>query len=99
MTIIKPRLIDIMRRAIETNIASAVVTINATDFPYQTFYTDVEGNRIRVYVYVDDREGVISNAKLVDSSGVELMGSPMSIVKGEDGHTIVFETNISLGVI
>lgn len=91
MTVIRPRLLELLRDTIVLAVVAAKVKIDGELRNYAIKYTDIVGDTIRLYVYIADVQGTITEAVLVDNVGAELAGDAIHVIKGDDGFTIVFE--------
>ncbi|MER2089504.1 MAG: hypothetical protein ABS920_07190 [Sporosarcina sp.] len=60
----------------------------------------IEGDTIKLYVYLDDGHGLLTEAKLVDEHDIELDKYMTHIEQGEDGIMVVYTLTVSLkGVV
>lgn len=78
----------------------AVVMIDGQQKEKAFHSKTIEGDTIKVYVYLDDGHGLLTEAKLVDEHDIELDKYTIHIEQGEDGIMVVFTLTVSLkGVV
>lgn len=98
MTVVRPRLLQLLRDTIVLAVVSAKVTINNEVRTYAIFRHEIIDEKVLLYIYIPDIDGEITEAVLVDNVGAELAGDTMYVKKGEEGFMIAFEFTLTLGV-
>lgn len=83
-------LFDLWIDFMKTTIQTAKVTIDGVVHDKSIFRTSVEGNTMKVYIYLDEEEGAVSKASLFDRQGREVDVEEMNIEKMKHGLMIVF---------
>lgn len=66
------------------------VKLNGEFVDYQIHESIIEGNLLRVLIYLRSEEGFVEEAQLLSSDNEVLAIKPMSIEKQDDGLVLVF---------
>lgn len=83
-------LFDLWIDFMKTTIQTAKVTIDGVVHDKSIFRTSVEGNTMKVYIYLDAEKGTVSKASLFDRQVREIDVEEMNIEKTDHGLMIVF---------
>lgn len=84
-----------------TNYASnmihkAVIEIAGVERDYEIMRSKIENGKIIKYVHVNEHEGIITKARLIDNQRRDLLYNEMSIKKLDDGFMMVFTIKIEV---
>ena len=78
----------------------AVVIIDGQPVEKEFHSKLIEGDTIKIYIYLDDGHGLVTEAKLIDEYGIELDKYTTHIEQSEDGLMVVFTLAVLLkGVV
>ena len=86
--------VDEMLKFAESYGKKAIITVGGVEREYTVFKTTIEGNEFKKMVFIDDVEGHITNARMVDAMGRNLYVKEYNIVKGPDGFMVLFRMKI-----
>lgn len=93
---IQQLLVDEVLKFVDDYARKAVVTIDGVKKEYEVYRSDIQGNRLKKMVFIENDMGTITNAILVDSQGRNIFVKDMRISKKEDGFMIVFKLDIKI---
>lgn len=97
---VKRIVIDRTLEFLRDMVNKAVLTINGQKVEKELHSKLIEDDTVKVYVYLDDGHGTVTEAKLVDEKGIELDTYSVYIEPSEDGLMIVFSISVELkGVV
>lgn len=98
MAIVQQKLLSLLTGDLSDHVDHALVVINGQVKSYPIFRRLQEGNKITIYVYLNDEgdTGLIQTATLVDSTGEALAIKPTAITKGAAGVMIAFAFTITI---
>ncbi|QNK86282.1 hypothetical protein H7992_13495 [Sporosarcina sp. resist] len=93
------RLITILRSAILSNVRKGRFLIGGVERDFDVFGTEILGNIIRVKFYLDEFEGPVTHASLLDHDYVMLVSGNVNFSKEDDGFMYVFDVPVISGEV
>lgn len=85
------RLMNILHSAILINVRRGRFLINGIERDFDVFGTELLGNIVRVKFYIDQYEGPVTQAALLDRDNILLVSGPVNFNKENDGFMYVFD--------
>lgn len=78
----------------------AILKIDGNDVEKSFHSKVIENDTIKIYIYLNEGHGVVTEAKIVDAQNIELDKYTTNIEHSEDGLMIVFTLNVTMkGVV
>lgn len=88
------RLITIIYSAILSNVRKGRFLIGGVERDFEVLGTEILGNIIRVKFYLDDFQGPVTHAALLDHDNVILVSGEVNFNKEDDGFMYVFDVPV-----
>lgn len=85
------RLLNILHSAILTNVRRGRFLIGGVERDFDVFGTELLGNIVRIKFYIDQYEGSVTQAALLDRDNIFLVSGPVNFHKEDDGFMYVFD--------
>lgn len=85
---IKPAFVADIKNFAKEHIKKGRVTIDGANVELPIYRVIENGDQLIFYLYVEDQQGYITHAALLDAYGKEMQTKFLSINKGVNGYTI-----------
>ncbi|MEK4131979.1 hypothetical protein NYE67_20405 [Solibacillus sp. FSL W8-0474] len=85
---IKPAFLTDIKNFAKNHIKKGRITLNGVNIELPIYRVVENGDQLIFYLYVEDQQGFISHAALLDGNGREMQEKFFSINKGINGYTI-----------
>ncbi|WP_312117972.1 hypothetical protein [Brevibacillus reuszeri] len=101
---VEPAFLEFIRNAVSAKISSAVIVVDGNEnihpIALTKHITENQKTVLQLHIYLDaeDASGTITEAKLVDASGVAMITSSAHITSHETGALLLFEVPFEVGV-